>query len=65
MRIWQAGKKREALRIGYDPMAPSINAMVLIGGEIAVAAEIVNAGLYTGRVMMADGREFEYESNSF
>jgi len=65
VRIWQAGKKREALRIGFDPVSPAKNVLLSIGNEMAIAAEAYTTGLYTGIVKLVDGRQFEYEFNSF
>ena len=62
MRIWQAGKKRKALYIGYDSIANAIgNAIMIANREVFMLAEPPRTtGLYTGIVKLADGREIEY-----
>lgn len=62
MRIWQAGKKREALHIPSDPIANAIGNAVMISnrGVFMIAEPPRTTGLYTGIVKMADGREIEY-----
>jgi len=62
MRIWQAGKKREALINYGNPLANmKPYEYLMINGEILEPAAVETTGLYSGRALLADGRVIEYE----
>lgn len=60
LRIWQAGKKREALHI-FDPIVNGIGNALMIGTEVHMCFEAKQTGIYTGEAKLADGSIVEYE----
>jgi len=64
MRIWQAGKKQEILRI-WDPLEGASGGFVTIGGETRQVQNWQRTGLYTGAVTLVDGKMFKYEFDGF
>lgn len=58
MRIWQAGNKRNALRIGWNPLEYAN--FIKIGDRFELVKEYETINLYSGRAVLGSGAIIKY-----
>lgn len=63
MRIWQAGKSREARHI-VDPIATATGNALKIGNECFLFVGAKSTGLYSGIATLEGGQEIKYTWDS-